>query len=121
MTVSGSDGNDNKTRKIQEQVALDQLAIRRAALQRGQGVGKSTSDGVVPAAQGGSADSVRFSSLAVLFKEELNPERLAAERGAKIAALKARIETGSYTPPSEGVARALLGDIELASVLGDEL
>jgi anti-sigma28 factor (negative regulator of flagellin synthesis) len=121
MTVSGSDNNGSHSRKIQEQVVADQSKLRSGTLLKRVPSEQGRAAPATSLPQGGESVSVQVSSLAVMLQDQLSPERMAAERSAKIAALKQQIANNSYAPNSEAVARAVLGDVELASILGEEL
>jgi anti-sigma28 factor (negative regulator of flagellin synthesis) len=68
------------------------------------------------------ADTVSFSSLGAMLRQELNPGRMADERRAKIESLKEQIRSGSYSPAPEAVASAVSEEISLEVLLsGDAL
>ena len=64
------------------------------------------------------ATTVKF-GLAKYLAEELDPKKVIEERKAKIAALKAQVENGTYlnSVSSEGVAQKLLENSQLENLI----
>jgi anti-sigma28 factor (negative regulator of flagellin synthesis) len=115
MKVPGSDGNVKAPARAQDGRVSESPVHRK-------GVTEKASDGSV---RGGVAqelhkpqvDTMNFSSLGALMRQELNPGRMADERRARIESLKEQIRNGSYAPSSEAVASSVSEEISLEVLL----
>lgn len=115
MKIPGSGGNDSASRKVQDELAGEQAAVRR-------NVARSMPSAAEVAAANRSAnadsDSVRFSAIGAFFREELDPTKMAEERRQKLAMLKEQIKNGTYSPPTDAVARAIGEELSLEVAFG---
>jgi anti-sigma28 factor (negative regulator of flagellin synthesis) len=112
MKVPGSDGNENVLKRIQEGRVGEQGTARRAPTTNG------AADGLSAELQKSQVDTMKFSSLGSVLRQELDPVKMADERRAKIESLKDRIRNGSYAPPVENIAQALGEEISTEIILG---
>lgn len=117
MKVRGSEGNENVVQRAQEARVGDKGAARAA-------VGTAASSGNVPGLgaqlEKVSVDTMKFSSLGAMLRQELDPSKMAEERRAKIAALKEQIRNGTYAPPIEAVAQSVSEEISLEVLLSGQ-
>jgi anti-sigma28 factor (negative regulator of flagellin synthesis) len=114
MKVPGSGGNDSTSRKVQDELAGEQAAVRRNAARSMP----SAADVAVNRSAKADTDSVRVSAIGAFFREELDPVKMAEERRQKIAMLKEQIKNGTYSPPTESVARAISEELSLEVAFG---
>ncbi len=112
MKVPGSEGNEGVLKRIQEGRVGEQSATRRAATSNG------VADGLSGELQKTQVDTMKFSSLGAVLRQELDPAKMAEERRAKIESLKERIRNGSYAPPVEGIAQAFGEEISTEVIFG---
>jgi anti-sigma28 factor (negative regulator of flagellin synthesis) len=116
MKVPGSDGNVKAPVRAQDG-RVGEVPVHR------KGVAESSvGEGAAQQLAKSQADTVTFSSLGAMLRQELNPGRMAEERRAKIESLKEQIRNGSYAPAPEAVASAVSEEISLEVLLsGDAL
>lgn len=112
MKVPGSDGNESVLKRIQEGRVGEQAASRRAPTTNG------AADGLSAELQKTQVDTMKFSSLGAVLRQELDPVKMAEERRAKVESLKERIRNGSYAPPVESIAQALGEEISTEVIFG---
>jgi hypothetical protein len=115
MKIPGSGSNDAATRKVQDEAAAEQSAVRRSVargLQQPADGGEAKRKGSV------DADSVNVSAIGAFFRAELDPAKMAEERRQKIAMLKDQIKNGTYAPPLDSVARAIGEELSLEVMFG---
>jgi anti-sigma28 factor (negative regulator of flagellin synthesis) len=115
MKVPGSDGNENVLKRIQEGRVGEQGAARRAPTTNG------AADGLSAELRKTQVDTMKFSSLGSVLRQELDPARMAEERRVKVESLKERIRNGSYAPPVESIAQALGEEISTEIIFGGGL
>lgn len=105
MKVPGTDAADLKISRTQDARVGDQASIRRP-----QG-SEAQADGAASTSVSSRGDTIKVSSLAALLQSELNPSKMEEERQQKIAALKERIQNGTYAVDSQAIARSLVDEI----------
>ena len=109
MKVPGTDAADLKIGKTQDARVGDQVSIRRP-----QGSGDQSRTGA-SSATSAPGDTVKVSPLAALLQSELNPSKIEDERKQRVAALKERVQNGTYTVDSQAVARSLIEELQMES------
>ena len=113
MKVPGSDGSDSVLKRVQEGRVGEQTGARKSA-----GVSPGATDSVSSQLQRSEVDTMKFSSLGAMLRQELDPTRMMEERRAKIEALKDQIRNGTYAPSSLSVAQSLSEEISTEVLFG---
>ncbi len=113
MKVPGSDGSDSVLKRVQEGRVGEQTGARKSA-----GVTPGATDSVSSQLQRSEVDTMKFSSLGAMLRQELDPTRMMEERRAKIEALKDQIRNGTYAPSSLSVAQSLSEEISTEVLFG---
>lgn len=114
MKVRGTEGNENVLARVQEGRVADRDVARGVSSNSVTGEGVS---GLGAEVKKGSVDTVKFSSLGAMLRQELDPARMAEERRSKIEAIKEQIRNGTYAAPSDAVAQALSEEVSLEVLL----
>lgn len=114
MKVRGADGSETSATRIQDGRVADKDAAR--------GVNpKTTTDRLIESVSSGSnkssVDTVKFSSLGAMMRQELDPTKMKEERRAKIDALKEQIRNGTYSRSSDAVAQSMSEEVSLEILL----
>jgi flagellar biosynthesis anti-sigma factor FlgM len=109
MKVPGTDAADIKIGRTQDARVGDQTLIRRPQAADDKGVAGAL------APTGAPGDTVKVSPLAALLQSELNPSKMEEERRQKVAALKERVQNGTYSVDSQSVARSLIDELDMES------
>ena len=113
MKVPGSDGSDSVLKRVQEGRVGEQTGAHKSA-----GVSAGATDSVSSQLQRSEVDTMKFSSLGAMLRQELDPTRMMEERRAKIEALKDQIRNGTYAPSSLSVAQSLSEEISTEVLFG---
>lgn len=114
MKVRGADGNENVLTRAQEGRVADKDVARGAS---SQSAIAGAVDGLAGQSRKELVDTVKFSSLGAMLRQELDPAKMMEERRAKIEALKEQIRNGSYAPSSEAVAQSVSEEVSLEVLL----
>jgi anti-sigma28 factor (negative regulator of flagellin synthesis) len=113
MKVPGSDGSDSVLKRVQEGRVGEQAGVRKSA-----GVSTGAAASLSSELQRSEVDTMKFSSLGAMLRQELDPARMMDERRAKIEALKDQIRNGTYAPSSVSVAQSLSEEISTEVLFG---
>ena len=109
MKVPGTEIKDTVLGRAQD------VRSEKGGARKGTAAGDAvTAEGSLQAALD---DTMQISSVGATLKDELDPTKMAAERRAKIEALKQQIKNGTYKPPTEGVAQAVGEELSLEILL----
>lgn len=120
MKVPGSEGNNEALKRAQELTGGDRIGQRRSVGEAGQSA--SGAEGLMGELAKSKGDTFTVSTLGSLIRQELDPAKMAAERRAKIEALKEQIRLGTYAPPLGAVAESVSEEISLEVLFaGDAL
>lgn len=120
MKVPGSDGNVKAPARAQDGRVGESSVQRRGVAEKS--ADGSVREGLAQALTKPQVDTMTFSSLGAVIRQELNPARMTDDRRARIESLKEQIRNGTYAPASEAVARSVSEEISLEVLLsGDAL
>jgi len=112
MKVPGSDGS-GEAKRIQDATTGNQSVARRGVA--GTQLDESSSADQANKAQ---TDSVQLSAVGAFLRDELDPVKMAEERRQKIAALKQKIDAGTYAPSLDAVAQSVGEELSLEILFG---
>jgi len=112
MKVPGSDGSESVLKRVQEGRVGEQAGARKA------GVSTGAADSLSAQLQNSQVDTMKFSSLGAVLRQELDPTRMVEERRAKVDALKEQIRNGTYAPASLAVAQSVSEEISTEVMFG---
>ncbi len=112
MKVPGSDSNGSVIKRVQDGRVGEQSGARKAGASA-DGAGSLTAGlGQV------QVDTMKFSSLGAMLRQELDPTRMMEERKAKVESLKEQIRNGTYAPSSLAVAQSMGEEISTEIFFG---
>ncbi len=112
MKVPGSDGSVNVLKRVNEGRVGEQTGARKA------GVAADSAEGLSTEVGRSQVDTMKFSSLGAMLRQELDPSHMMEERRAKVESLKEQIRNGTYAPSSLAVAQSVGEELSAEIIFG---
>lgn len=112
MKVPGSDGSGSVIKRVQDGRVGEQAGARKA------GASADSAASLSAELDRSQVDTMKFSSLGAMLRQELDPSRMMEERRAKVASLKEQIQNGTYAPSSLAVAQSVGEELSTEILFG---